>query len=169
MRTEVIWKRKAWKAETRIKIYFKYKLSGTLLISGQLPCHTVFFCCPQEISLLVSFFVALICSFQPAFTFPDLYRTDILLYFLHYLCVSEASMLMFLLLMRKGKYSKNKKRSCLCHRDLFFWGGGVGLYLSATCVSEKNQIGIIVDFLSLELGRGNTWNNKQDCASEWEG
>lgn len=123
MRTEVIWKRKAWKAETRIRIYFKYKLSGILLISGQLPCDTVFFCCPQEISLLVSFFVAVTCSFQPEFTFPDLYRTDRPLYFLLYLCVSEVSMLMFLLLVRKGKYSKNKKRSftCLCHRDLF-WG-----------------------------------------------
>lgn len=134
----------------------------------QLPCHAVFFCCPQKSACLFPFsLLSPVVSNQSTFVM------------LPCICVSEVSMLMFLLLVRKRMYSRNKKRSfiCLCNKDSplsppsqhFRRLQRGELYITATYISEKNQIGVIVDFLSLELGRGNTWSSEQDCASEWEG
>lgn len=57
---------------------------------------------------LVSFFIAVTCSFQPESTFSDLCKQIVLLYILP-ARVSEVSMLLFLLLVRKRKYSRNKE------------------------------------------------------------
>lgn len=74
----------------------------------QLPCHAVFFCCPQKSACLFPFsLVSPVVSNQSTFVM------------LPCICVSEVSMLMFLLLVRKRMYSRNKKRSfiCLCNKD----------------------------------------------------
>lgn len=66
-------------------------------------------------------FHSIICSFQlEFFTFPDLSKTDCTFELSSYICICEVSMLVFLLLVRKRKYSRNKKRSfiCLCHKNL---------------------------------------------------
>lgn len=77
----------------------------------------------------------------------------------------------------KGKYSQNKKIFHLSvpqgptpipPPSLHFWVRGCVLNISVTFISEENQIGIIVDLL-LKLGRGNSWSNRQDYASGWEG
>lgn len=120
MRRGTLGKKKAWK-KTRIRISFQYKLPGILLGSGQLPCHAVFFCCPQKSACLFPFsLLSPVVSNQS--TFPGLCRTDCTFVILPCICVSEVSMLMFLLLVRKRMYSRNKKRSfiCLCNKDSFF-------------------------------------------------
>lgn len=96
--------------ETKIRIFFKYKLPEILVGSGQLPYDAIFFCCPQKSACLFSFSsLSSVVSnqFSPSLIFAD----QIVLLYLHpYICVSGViSTLIFLLLIRKGKYSRNKK------------------------------------------------------------
>lgn len=74
----------------------------------------------SEISLFPFSLLSPVVSSQS--TFPGLCRTDCTFVILPCICVSEVSMLMFLLLVRKRMYSRNKKRSfiSLCNKDSFF-------------------------------------------------
>lgn len=74
----------------------------------------------SEISLFPFSLLSPVVSNQS--TFPGLCRTDCIFVIFPCICVSEVSMLMFLLLVRKRMYSRNKKRSFiyLCNKDSFF-------------------------------------------------
>lgn len=107
--------------ETKFRIFFKYKLQGYFLVLGSSPV-TGFFCCPQESACLFSFSL-LLSVFSKQFFSPSLIFAEkiVLLYLLPYMCISEVSMLMFLLLNKEREmFQKQRDLSSSCATGSFF-------------------------------------------------